>query len=221
MFKINRYDGNHPGLKGRELIPIDYIENWNDQCPEENSLPFDLDGDGCIDDSDNDGFNDLDDICPGYNDTIDVDKDSVPDGCDLIIDNDNDGISNEDDLCDGFDDTIDVDNDLIPDACDSLVDRDGDGVDDEFDWFPDDPTEAYDSDLDGIGDASDQCEGFDDKIDLDDNQIIDGCDDAPLIDEKETDGEQNANTILEYQITGVILVALVVIGFFTRKKYSG
>ena len=221
VFKINRYDGNHPGLKGRELIPIDYIENWNDQCPEENSLPFDLDGDGCIDDSDNDGFNDLDDICPGYNDTIDVDKDSVPDGCDLIIDNDNDGISNEDDLCDGFDDTIDVDNDLIPDACDLLVDRDGDGVDDEFDWFPDDPTEAYDSDLDGIGDASDQCEGFDDKIDLDDNQIIDGCDDAPLIDEKETDDEQNANTILDYQITGVILVALVVIGFLTRKKYSG
>ena len=102
-----------------------------------------------------------------------------------------------------------------------MVDRDGDGVDDEFDWFPDDPNEAYDSDLDGIGDASDQCEGFDDRIDLDNNQIIDGCDDATLIDEKETDDEQNANTILEYQITGVILVALVVIGFFTRKKYSG
>ena len=58
-------------------------------------------------------------------------------------------------------------------------------------------------------------------IGTDNNQIIDGCDDATLIDEKETDDEQNANTILEYQITGVILVALVVIGFFTRKKYSG
>ena len=221
VFKVARYDGNHPGLKGRELIPIDYIENWNDQCPEQNSLPFDLDGDGCIDDSDNDGFNDLNDLCPGHNDSIDVDKDSVPDGCDLIIDNDNDGISNENDSCDGFDDTVDVDNDLIPDACDSLVDRDGDGVDDEFDWFPDDPTEAYDSDLDGVGDTSDQCEGFDDRIDLDNNQIIDGCDEVALIGDKEVNDEQSANTVLEYQIMGVILIALVIIGFFTTKKHSG
>ena len=221
VFKVARYDGNHPGLKGRELIPIDYIENWNDQCPEQNSLPFDLDGDGCIDDSDNDGFNDLNDLCPGHNDSIDVDKDSVPDGCDLIIDNDNDGISNENDSCDGFDDNIDVDNDLIPDACDSLVDRDGDGVDDEFDWFPDDPTEAYDSDLDGVGDTSDQCEGFDDRIDLDNNQIIDGCDEVALIGDKEVNDEQSANTVLEYQIMGVILIALVIIGFFTTKKHSG
>ena len=221
VFKVARYDGNHPGLKGRELIPIDYIENWNDQCPEQNSLPFDLDGDGCIDDSDNDGFNDLNDLCPGHNDSIDVDKDSVPDGCDLIIDNDNDGINNENDSCDGFDDTVDVDNDLIPDACDSLVDRDGDGVDDEFDWFPDDPTEAYDSDLDGVGDTSDQCEGFDDRIDLDNNQIIDGCDEVALIGDKEANDEQNANTVLEYQIMGVILIALVIIGFFTTKKHSG
>ena len=221
VFKVARYDGNHPGLKGRELIPIDYIENWNDQCPEQNSLPFDLDGDGCIDDSDNDGFNDLNDLCPGHNDSIDVDKDSVPDGCDLVIDNDNDGINNENDSCDGFDDTVDVDNDLIPDACDSLVDRDGDGVDDEFDWFPDDPTEAYDSDLDGVGDTSDQCEGFDDRIDLDNNQIIDGCDEVALIGDKEVNDEQSANTVLEYQIMGVILIALVIIGFFTTKKHSG
>ena len=221
VFKVARYDGNHPGLKGRELIPIDYIENWNDQCPEQNSLPFDLDGDGCIDDSDNDGFNDLNDLCPGHNDSIDVDKDSVPDGCDLVIDNDNDGINNENDSCDGFDDTVDVDNDLIPDACDSLVDRDGDGVDDEFDWFPDDSTEAYDSDLDGVGDTSDQCEGFDDRIDLDNNQIIDGCDEVALIGDKEVNDEQSANTVLEYQIMGVILIALVIIGFFTTKKHSG
>ena len=139
----------------------------------------------------------------------------------MIIDNDNDGISNDDDLCDGFDDTIDVDNDLIPDDCDSLVDRDGDGVDDEFDWFPDDPKEAYDSDLDGVGDASDQCEGFDDRIDVDNNQIIDGCDNSTLIDEKEVNDDQNTNTNLKYQITGIILIGLVIIWFLTRKKYSG
>jgi hypothetical protein len=221
IFKAARYDGNHPALKGRDLVPIDYIENWNDQCPEQNSLPYDVDGDGCIDDSDNDGFNDFVDICPGYNDSIDEDLDGIPDGCDLIIDNDNDGISNNEDLCDGFNDSIDIDNDSIPDACDSLIDRDGDGVDDEFDWFPDDPTEAYDSDLDGVGDASDQCEGFDDRIDVDNDQIVDGCDETIGIDEKGTSDNENINADSKYQIPAISLITLVIIALFARKKYSG
>tara|TARA_X000000368_G_scaffold29281_1_gene21937 strand:+ start:175 stop:2148 length:1974 start_codon:yes stop_codon:yes gene_type:complete len=221
VFKVERYDGNHPALKGRDLVPIDYIENWNDQCPEQNSLPYDVDGDGCIDDSDNDGFNDFVDICPGYNDSIDEDLDAIPDGCDLIIDNDNDGISNNEDLCDGFNDSIDIDNDSIPDACDSLIDRDGDGVDDEFDWFPDDPTEAYDSDLDGVGDTSDQCEGFDDRIDVDNDQIVDGCDETIGIDEKEVIDNENINADSNYQIPAISLITLVIIALFARKKYSG
>lgn len=221
VFKITRYDENHPALKGRELVPIDYIENWNDQCPEQDSLPYDVDGDGCIDDSDNDGFNDLVDSCPGYNDSIDEDLDTTPDGCDLIIDNDNDGISNNEDLCDGFDDTIDIDNDSIPDACDSLIDRDGDGVDDQYDWFPDDPTEAYDSDLDGVGDASDKCEGFDDRIDVDNDLIPDNCDETIGFEEKQTSDAQNISADLEYNIPVISLITLVIIVLFARKKYSG
>ena len=221
VFKITRYDGNHPALKGRELVPIDYIENWNDQCPDQDSLPYDVDGDGCIDDSDNDGFNDLVDICPGYNDSIDDDLDTIPDGCDLIIDNDNDGISNNEDLCDGFNDTIDVDNDSIPDACDSLIDRDGDSVEDEFDWFPDDPTEAYDSDLDGVGDASDRCEGFDDKIDVDNDLIPDSCDETIGFEEEQTNDGQNISADLEYNIPAISLITLVIVVLFARKKYSG
>ncbi|MBQ59437.1 MAG: hypothetical protein CMA66_02680, partial [Euryarchaeota archaeon] len=68
---------------------------------------------------------------------------------------------------------------------------------------------------------SDQCEGFDDRIDLDNNQIIDGCDEVALIGDKEVNDEQKANNVLEYQIMGVILIALVIIGFFTTKKHSG
>jgi hypothetical protein len=202
-------------------VPIDYIENWNDQCPGQESLPYDVDGDGCIDDSDNDGFNDLLDICPGYNDSIDQDLDTIPDGCDLIIDNDNDGISNNEDLCDGFNDTIDIDNDSIPDACDSLIDRDGDDVDDEFDWFPDDPTEAYDSDLDGVGDASDQCEGFDDRIDVDNDLIPDSCDETIGFEEEQTNDGQNLSANLEHNIPAISLITLVIIVLFARKKYSG
>ena len=218
VFKIARYDANHPGLKGRELLPNDYIETWSDQCPDQESIPYDVDGDGCIDDSDKDGFNDLVDICPGYSDTIDEDLDTIPDGCDLIIDNDNDGISNNEDLCDGFNDTIDIDNDSIPDACDYLVDRDGDGVGDEFDKFPDDPTEAYDSDLDGVGDASDQCEGFDDRIDTDDDQIIDGCDESIEIDLKQTNDDKGINKDLEIQIILLTVIILLIVGWLARKK---
>ena len=48
------------------------LEIWTDNCPDENAFLFDSDRDGCIDDSDNDGVNDLIDICPetGENDQV-------------------------------------------------------------------------------------------------------------------------------------------------------
>lgn len=54
-------------------------------------------------DSDNDTVCDVDDICPGFDDTIDTDEDGIPDGCDncpntynpLQRDTDNDGIGND------------------------------------------------------------------------------------------------------------------------------
>ncbi|MEZ4781447.1 MAG: metallophosphoesterase [Flavobacteriaceae bacterium] len=109
---------------------------------------------GCSSDADGDGVCDADDQCPGFDDTVDVDNDSIPDGCDPLIDSDGDGVADSEDQCPGFDDTIDVDNDNIPDGCDPLIDSDGDGV----------------------SDSQDQCPGFDDNIDVNGNGIPDGCD---------------------------------------------
>jgi hypothetical protein len=232
VFKITRYDANYPGLKGRELIPIDYIENWNNQCPEQESIPYDVDGDGCIDDSDNDGYNDFVDICTGYDDSIDEDLDTIPDGCDLIIDNDNDGIGNDEDLCDGYNDTIDIDNDLIPDACDELVDSDFDGIENDIDLCPNSSirfgkevvdsngcsTHQIDSDLDGVEDYWDLCEGFDDRIDLDNDQIVDGCDESIEIDVKQTNDDQGMNNDLEYQIILLTVIILFIVSLLARKK---
>ncbi len=51
-----------------------------------------------ITDSDGDGVIDADDICPGFNDFVDNDGDTVPDGCD--DDDDNDGILDVDECTD-------------------------------------------------------------------------------------------------------------------------
>jgi len=77
----------------------------------------DSDGDGCGDnldgnnsdslpndpsecnDSDGDGIGDNSDLCPGFDDAIDVDSDNVSDGCDDFIDSDNDGVIDENDDC--------------------------------------------------------------------------------------------------------------------------
>ena len=91
-------------------------------------------------DADGDGVPDSDDTCPGFDDTVDVDDDGIPDGCDPLVDSDGDGVADSDDVCPGFDDTVDTDDDGIPDGCDPDVspDRDGDGVPDSQDFCPDD-----------------------------------------------------------------------------------
>jgi len=109
-------------------------------------------------DSDSDGVDDSLDQCPGYDDSIDVDDDGIPDDCDSLIDNDGDGVANSVDECEGHDDNIDVDQDGTPDGCDSLLDNDGDGV----------------------ANSVDECEGYNDSVDVDQDSIPDGCD--PLID---------------------------------------
>ena len=62
---------------------------------------------------------------------------------------------------------------------------------DEEDIFPNDPTECCDSDGDGVGDNSDECEGFDDNIDSDGDGVCDGCDDFPndSTETTDTDGD--------------------------------
>ena len=85
----------------------DGLPNAVDNCPNENSLPFDLDNDGCPDDSDNDGILDEYDLCPEI-DAFGFDSDL--NGC--IDDSDNDGIGDNQDLCE----TIVIDSDYPVDG---------------------------------------------------------------------------------------------------------
>lgn len=154
VFKVRRYDMNHDAFSDKILTPGDYIETWSDLCQDEDSIPWDKDGDGCLDDTDLDTVTDDLDLCDGFDDLIDLDKDMIPDGCDSLIDSDDDGVSDEIDLCEGYDDNVDLDNDSIPDSCDQLVD----------------------SDNDSIADNDDLCNGYDDSVDVDNDSVPDGCD---------------------------------------------
>ena len=199
VFKTHRYNSSFAGFIGKDLTPGDYIESWTDNCNKEESIPWDSDGDGCIDDTDGDGVKDNADICPGFDDSIDVDADSIPDGCDDLVDSDQDGVDNSQDTCPGFDDSIDVDADGVPDGCDDILDSDGDGVSDEMDVCPgfDDAIDVdadgvsdgcdslIDSDGDGVSNEMDVCNNHDDAIDIDGDGIADGCD--SLID---SDGDE-------------------------------
>ena len=216
VFKARRYSEDFSAFTGKDMTPTDYLETWTDLCPSEESIPWDIDGDGCIDDSDGDTVNDPDDLCEGYDDTIDLDNDSIPDGCDSFIDTDSDGVADTIDSCPGFDDLLDLDNDTIPDGCDSLIDSDFDMVSDALDQCPgfDDNLDAdndsipdscdvlIDNDRDGIANEFDLCEGFDDQLDSDSDGVPDGCDETPNGDETATNttsanSENSTNTTEE------------------------
>jgi hypothetical protein len=170
VFKTHRYNSSFPGFVGKNLTPGDYVESWTDNCSNEESIPWDSDGDGCIDDSDGDGVKDNADLCSGFDDNVDVDGDTIPDDCDSLIDSDADGVADSSDTCSGYDDAVDVDADGIPDGCDSLIDSDGDGV----------------------SDTNDVCLGHNDSIDIDQDGIPDGCD--SLIDSV-TDAKEDDETL--------------------------
>ena len=64
-----------------------------DGCPN-TTAGQSVDADGCAEyqkDDDDDGVSDADDVCPGFDDAIDVDEDGIPDGCDSPLDIDDDG----------------------------------------------------------------------------------------------------------------------------------
>jgi hypothetical protein len=204
VFKTHRYNSSFPGFVGKDLTPGDYVESWTDDCSNEESIPWDSDGDGCIDDSDGDGVKDNADLCSGFDDNVDIDGDTIPDDCDTLIDSDADGVADSSDACPGYDDTVDVDADGIPDGCDSLIDSDADGVADSSDACPgyDDAVDVdedgiadgcdtlIDSDGDGVSDTNDVCLGHNDSIDIDQDGIADGCD--SLID-SDADGISDAD----------------------------
>ncbi|GIS43987.1 MAG: hypothetical protein Ct9H90mP16_10570 [Candidatus Poseidoniales archaeon] len=66
--------------------------------------------------------------------------------------------------------------DEFPNNAAESKDSDGDGVGDNSDMFPNDASESMDTDGDGVGDNTDVCEGHNDTIDEDSDQIPDGCD---------------------------------------------
>ena len=153
-----------PGFDDTADIDGDAIPDGCDNC--NNNLegtPCD-DGDACttndiydincgcagtFEDTDSDGVCDADDVCPGFDDNLDSDGDSIPDDCDSCDNNLTGTPCNDGDEC-----TI---NDVYDANC---------GCVGTFE----------DSDGDGVCDLDDICPGFDDTIDTDGDTIPDGCD---------------------------------------------
>ena len=98
-------------------------------------------------DNDSDGVWDGHDLCPNTPNGADVNSDGCPEN---ELDNDNDGYTNDLDDCDDVAGNSTLGSIGCPDA-------DGDGWGDLDDSHPYDNTEWNDTDLDGIGDNSDDC----------------------------------------------------------------
>ena len=205
IFKATHYPVDHPAFTNRTWLGMDYIEHWNDSCPEEEAWGWDKNGDGCVDDSDDDGVSDPYDRCGLGDDSVDEDDDGIIDACDALVDSDGDGVANSVDLCEGHDDAVDEDNDGLPEPCDTLVDSDNDTVpdsldlceghddlvDDDDDSLPDGCDPLLDTDGDGVGDSEDICPTGDDTLDADLDGLPDACDDAPQPVENTTTVEED------------------------------
>jgi hypothetical protein len=170
-------------------------------------------------DTDDDGWANEFDLCPGYNDDIDIDVDGIPDGCDSLIDRDSDLISDGEDNCLTIMnyDQANYDNDTYGDLCD--YDDDNDGMPDEEDGNPLDACprggEKYwartmvtdpdgdgchnqreddDDDNDGLVDANDACDGPGQTL----NWISNGTTDY------DTDGCNDSNEDLDDDNDGIL-----------------
>lgn len=171
-------------------------------------------------DDDNDGITDEEDGFPliAIGNLTDTDGDGIPNDCDQACvtlgmtaddDDDNDGIA---DVNDGFSlvaigNLTDTDGDGIPNDCDQTcidagmtadTDDDGDGVADEIDAFPLDVTEAFDTDLDGIGNNEDTDDDGDLLPDSFENENgLDPLDKSDALLDKDQD---NLSNIEEYNL---------------------
>ena len=152
---------------------------------------------GGFGDEDNDGIQDLQDICPGFDDSNDFDNDGSPDGCDE--DDDGDGTLDGDDGCPNtplgaivdWGCPMDSDEDGVYDGLDQCpesvnyagvdsngcdLDSDSDGIPDFDDSCPDTPVgEDLVDDLSSLGCSSSQIDtdsdGVNDNIDICPNSI--------------------------------------------------
>ena len=136
----------------------DNIPDCNDNCPNDpNKMePGDC-GCGIADtDTDGDGIADCSDNCPGLanpNQEPDADCDGTPTRLDC--DDSNPDIPSIEEIC-------------------------GNGVDDNCDNQIDEGCETCpDSDMDGVCDPNDKCQGSDDLADADNDTVPDGCDNCP------------------------------------------
>lgn len=192
----NDNDGVPNTQDQKPLISHRWLEDL-DQDGLPNKCESECLGWGLTEDLDDDGDNvpDEQDFYPliSLNGLTDTDQDGIPNKCDLDcialgmsedLDDDNDAIP---DLLDGFPEVAigeltDTDGDGRPDECDDAClalgmkaddDDDNDQVPDGLDKFQLDPTEHFDTDLDGIGnnaDTDDDNDGVLDELDPDINQ---------------------------------------------------
>ena len=142
----------------------DGIKNESDNCPDisnPDQINYDDDsmGNDCDLDDDNDGVEDVLDLCDYgeknwvSSNSTDIDSDGCQDSSE-DTDDDNDGVSDNEDA--------------FPEDSSEAVDTDGDGVGDNSDAFPQDERESSDYDGDGIGDNSDDDDDNDGFSDIED-----------------------------------------------------
>jgi len=164
----------------------DGLKNDSDNCPEisnPDQINYDDDafGNECDLDDDNDGKEDILDLCEyGEKSWFSVEStDFDSDGCrDLTEDedDDNDGvIDNDDAFPKDADESADSDTDGVGDNADAFpldpnetTDTDADGVGDNADAFPLDPSETTDTDADRVGDNADTDDDDDGVADVND-----------------------------------------------------
>jgi hypothetical protein len=164
---------------------LDTIADDCDDCPTIDASAADLDGDGCLDDTDDDGVTDDVDLCPADS-AVAADLDG--DGC--LDDTDADGVTDDLDVCPGADDAADADADSVPDCLDRCpagsddADDDADGVPDACDLCPG-ADDTADADGDGAPDACDVCALGPDDLDADADTVADACDVCPGADDLE------------------------------------
>ena len=149
---------------------------------------------GGFGDEDNDGIQDLQDICPGFDDSNDFDNDGSPDGCDE--DDDGDGTLDGDDGCPNT--PLGA---IVDWGC--PMDSDEDGVYDGLDQCPESVNYAgvdsngcdLDSDSDGIPDFDDSCPETPSGYVVDNFGCIDEGDDRNDFD---NDGYVGTNDVCPY-----------------------
>lgn len=118
-------------------------------------------------DDDGDGVDNVIDVCPGFDDTVDSDGNGIPDGCDIPIDFDNDGFSQLTD-CDDNDDSV------FPGATETPYD----GIDQDCDGFDlvDVDVDGFDSTVAGGLDCDDNNTSINPGVTEEDNGVDDNCD---------------------------------------------